>query len=157
MAGWTDYGRLLRIAADAQFRMLARQPSLGWFTFALIGVLVAEAFWLADLIGTRTPLVVLPSVVVGGCVVFLLGRTAYRVIDPRRLVLLSLTRGAVVDLRFSPDSHPARGRAARSGLALGRLSRGALHCRAGSHHPGPRTSGTPSAIRTSHPDLPSVR
>ncbi|MFJ4175119.1 hypothetical protein [Microbacterium sp. NPDC089696] len=104
VAGWGDYGRLLRIAAEAQLRMLVRQPSLGWLTLALIVVLVVEAFWLADLTGSRAPLVVIPSVVVGGGVVFLLGHTAYRVIDPRRLVLLSPTRGSVVDLRFSPDS-----------------------------------------------------
>ena len=107
VATWSDYLRLLRIAVESQFRVVRRQPAYGWLFAVLALVIVAEGVWFGSLVLSTAAAFVFPALVALLVVVFLLGHTAMRLIDPRRLVLLSSTRGAGLDIRFGSTVAPS--------------------------------------------------
>lgn len=104
VATWRDFPRLLRIACSAQMLATWRQKWLRYLFLGLMAVLSLEGWWLAILTGMPLTAVVLPALVAlvtGG---FLGLHTAYRLVDRRRFVLLSKTRGVCLDARFGTDS-----------------------------------------------------
>jgi len=111
VATWSDYGRLLHITVQSQLRVMRRQPALGLLFVGLLVVLVVEGIWIGGLMGSSAPVVVLVAVTVGSIVIFVLGHTAYRLLDRHRLVLLSSSGRSGLDVRFgrsrplTPSNH----------------------------------------------------
>lgn len=104
VAAWRDFPRLLRIACAAQMLATWRQKSLRYLFLGLMAALSVEGWWLASLTGMPLTAAILPALVVLVTAGFLVLHTAYRLVDRRRFVLLSETRGACLDARFGTDS-----------------------------------------------------
>lgn len=100
LATWSDFGRLLHIAAQSQLRVMRRQPALGALFVGLLVVLVIEGIWIGGLMGSTAPVIVLMALTVGAIVIFVLAHTAYRLLDRHRLVLLSSSGRSGLDVRF---------------------------------------------------------
>lgn len=100
VAGWSEYGRLVRISAAATVAVIRRQKSLRWFFAIVVPLLVVEAVVLSMLTDSAALAAVMIGLTAATFVGFITLHTVWRLIDPRRLVFLSSDRRAVLDVRF---------------------------------------------------------
>lgn len=101
MAGWGDYVRLLRIATVAQIMVTVQHRFIRGITIFALVVLAAEAVYFSVSTGSLLPAGILFGLLIVGLVVTIVGHTAWRLIDPHRLVFLSPERRCCLDVRYA--------------------------------------------------------
>ncbi len=107
-AGWADYGLLYWLSGVGAVRIALRAPHYLGFPALVLFVVSCAATWSAalDVISWPTALLLVVQAIGIMAALWLVGLgifTAWRLLDPRRVILLTTMRDAVVDVRLQPD------------------------------------------------------
>lgn len=126
VAGWFDFPRIMAIASSAQWMAVRKQrpmvaaliavPTV-YTAYVVITTLLSDTGWGLAVRGWVAFMLVTVFLVV----VEILGHTVWRLMDRRRIVFLSSTRGAALDVRFENDvvTFSNHGRLPRDSSAAG--------------------------------------
>lgn len=101
-AGWADWGRLNRLGLDGVVLVYSQQRAWKWAMIGLLVVLAAEVT-LFSFLDPTAGLTLLAVIVIGMPALFLATvalHTSWRLLDQDRVVVLSPSRDAVVDILF---------------------------------------------------------
>ncbi|WP_080597693.1 hypothetical protein [Rhodococcus rhodochrous] len=108
VAGWSDFRQVMAISWAARWRAVRKQRAM------LAALIAVPTAYTAYIVATTLVFGTSWALAVGGWAAFMLvaillvigevlGHTVWRLLDRRRLVLLSSTRGAALDVQFNKD------------------------------------------------------